>query len=41
MELTKDLLEILHKNGFTLEPINRGEDAIKDEPKWAIAKLKN
>ncbi len=39
MTPTKELLEILNKQGFTLIPINRDRYAIKDEPKWAFAKL--
>ena len=42
--INKDFLELLNelsKQGLTLQPINRYQNAIKDEPKWRIAKLED
>jgi len=41
MQPTPELLNELSKQGLTLQPINRDQNAIKDEPKWRIAKLED
>lgn len=38
MQPTKELLSELAKQGLALNPINRDQYAIKDEPKWQIVK---